>query len=167
MHKLTYRHICEHVLAQLSRVVARDSSIATAGVQDLYVALCEDESIWGLFKRLQGESRPVVIANGQSKSPWKTLSRHLHVSARPRPSKLRSPNFSAAHRSTAVITQRPPFPTRLQHAISPSTNLATRPLRQSSTLPSRHLEKDQCPLSLELPLQLLKTVAGIKGRPAC
>lgn len=52
--KLTYRHVCEHVLRQLSRVVARDSSIAVAGVQDLYVALCEDESIWGLFKRLQG-----------------------------------------------------------------------------------------------------------------
>lgn len=50
------RHVCEHVLGQLARVVARDSSIAVAGVQDLYVALCEDESIWGLFKRLQGES---------------------------------------------------------------------------------------------------------------
>ena len=49
------RHVCEHVLRQLSRVVARDSSIAVAGVQDLYVALCEDESIWGLFKRLQGK----------------------------------------------------------------------------------------------------------------
>jgi len=53
--KLTSRHVCEHVLRQLSRVVARDSSIAIAGVQDLYVALCEDESIWGLFKRLQGK----------------------------------------------------------------------------------------------------------------
>jgi len=51
------RHVCEHVLRQLSRVVARDSSIAVAGVQDLYVALCEDESIWGLFKRLQGKLR--------------------------------------------------------------------------------------------------------------
>jgi hypothetical protein len=55
LDKLTSRHVCEHVLRQLSRVVARDSSIAVAGVQDLYVALCEDESIWGLFKRLQGK----------------------------------------------------------------------------------------------------------------
>lgn len=61
--QLTHRHICEHVLGQLSRVVARDSSIAVAGVQDLYVALCEDESIWGLFKRLQGKSNPSDITD--------------------------------------------------------------------------------------------------------
>ncbi|RXK36716.1 hypothetical protein M231_06023 [Tremella mesenterica] len=46
-------HVCEHVLAQLARVVARDSSISTASVQDLYVALCEDESVWGIFKRMK------------------------------------------------------------------------------------------------------------------
>lgn len=55
------RHVCEHVLSQLARVVARDSSIAVAGVQDLYVALCEDENIWGLFKRLQGEHVPSIV----------------------------------------------------------------------------------------------------------
>ena len=49
------RHVCEHVLSQLARVVARDSSIAVAGVPDLYVALCEDESVWGFFKRMKGE----------------------------------------------------------------------------------------------------------------
>ncbi|ORY33772.1 hypothetical protein BCR39DRAFT_267578 [Naematelia encephala] len=46
-------HICEHVLSQLSRVVVRDSSISIASLEDLYTALCEDESIWGMFKRMQ------------------------------------------------------------------------------------------------------------------
>jgi hypothetical protein len=49
------RHVCEHILSQLARVVVRDSSIAVAGPQDLYVALCEDESIYGLFTRMKGK----------------------------------------------------------------------------------------------------------------
>lgn len=52
------RHVCEHVLSQLSRVVSRDSSVTVAGVQDLYTALCEDESVWGFFKRMRG--KPVL-----------------------------------------------------------------------------------------------------------
>lgn len=37
-------------------MVARDSSRTTAHVQDLHVALCEDETIYGLFKNMKGES---------------------------------------------------------------------------------------------------------------
>ncbi|KAF8592575.1 hypothetical protein K439DRAFT_20493 [Ramaria rubella] len=46
-------HICEHVLSNVGRVVARDSSRSTAHSQDLYVALCEDESIYSLFKTMK------------------------------------------------------------------------------------------------------------------
>ncbi|OCF71904.1 hypothetical protein I204_07167 [Kwoniella mangroviensis CBS 8886] len=46
-------HICEHVLSQLASVVARDSEIVVAGPQELYTALCEDESVWGLFKKMK------------------------------------------------------------------------------------------------------------------
>ncbi|KAF8528845.1 hypothetical protein BU17DRAFT_37137 [Hysterangium stoloniferum] len=46
-------HICEHVLACVGRVVARDSSRTTAHSQDLYVALCEDETIYALFKTMK------------------------------------------------------------------------------------------------------------------
>ncbi|KIO12460.1 hypothetical protein M404DRAFT_677760 [Pisolithus tinctorius Marx 270] len=45
--------ICEHVLSNVSRVVARDSSRATANSQDLFVALCEDNTIYGLFKNMK------------------------------------------------------------------------------------------------------------------
>jgi len=46
--------ICEHVLSNVGRVVARDSSRAIATVNDLFVALCEDVSIYGLFKTMKG-----------------------------------------------------------------------------------------------------------------
>ncbi|WWC61148.1 uncharacterized protein I303_103727 [Kwoniella dejecticola CBS 10117] len=46
-------HVCEHVLSQLASVVARDSEIVVAGPQELYTALCEDVSVWGLFKKMK------------------------------------------------------------------------------------------------------------------
>lgn len=46
-------HICEHILGNLARVVGRDASRATAQVGDLYVALCEDDTIYGLFKTMK------------------------------------------------------------------------------------------------------------------
>ena len=47
---ITFRH----VLSNVGRVVARDSSRAIATVNDLFVALCEDVSIYGLFKTMKG-----------------------------------------------------------------------------------------------------------------
>ncbi|EJD01530.1 uncharacterized protein FOMMEDRAFT_126526 [Fomitiporia mediterranea MF3/22] len=43
-------HVCEHVLSNTGRVASRDSSRSTATLQDLFLALCEDDSIYGLFK---------------------------------------------------------------------------------------------------------------------
>ncbi|KZT29444.1 hypothetical protein NEOLEDRAFT_1175130 [Neolentinus lepideus HHB14362 ss-1] len=45
--------ICEHVLANVGRVATRDSSRSTATVHDLYIALCEDDAIYGFFKTLK------------------------------------------------------------------------------------------------------------------
>ncbi|KAF9238806.1 hypothetical protein BU15DRAFT_75030 [Melanogaster broomeanus] len=45
--------ICEHILSNVGRVVARDSSRAMANSQDLFIALCEDSSIYGLFKNMK------------------------------------------------------------------------------------------------------------------
>lgn len=42
-------------MSNVGRVATRDSSRATATVQDLYVALCEDDSIYGLFKTMKGQ----------------------------------------------------------------------------------------------------------------
>ncbi|KAK7470255.1 hypothetical protein VKT23_001689 [Stygiomarasmius scandens] len=44
--------MCEHILSNVGRVASRDSSRNTATVNDVFVALCEDESIYGLFKTM-------------------------------------------------------------------------------------------------------------------
>ncbi|WWC90074.1 uncharacterized protein L201_005007 [Kwoniella dendrophila CBS 6074] len=61
-------HVCEHILAQLASVVARDSEIVVAGPQELYTALCEDESVWGLFKKMK--------VKDQLEAAIRTTSRH-------------------------------------------------------------------------------------------
>lgn len=43
-----------HILSNVGRVVARDSSRTTAHSSDLYTALCEDESLYPLFKTMKG-----------------------------------------------------------------------------------------------------------------
>ncbi|KAH7887493.1 hypothetical protein F5I97DRAFT_838227 [Phlebopus sp. FC_14] len=47
--------ICEHILSNVGRVAARDSSRATATAQDLFIALCEDSTIYALFKGMKGQ----------------------------------------------------------------------------------------------------------------
>jgi hypothetical protein len=43
-----------HILSNVGRVAARDSSRTGATVQDVFVALCEDHSIYALFKSMRG-----------------------------------------------------------------------------------------------------------------
>ena len=50
-----------HIVSNVGRVVARDSSRAIANGQDLFIALCEDTSIYGLFKNMAGEYHAFVI----------------------------------------------------------------------------------------------------------
>ncbi|KAF8897917.1 hypothetical protein BD779DRAFT_1492950 [Infundibulicybe gibba] len=45
--------ICEHILSNVGRVASRDGSRTMATVQDLFVALCEDDSIYGLFRSMK------------------------------------------------------------------------------------------------------------------
>lgn len=46
-----------HLLSNTGRVASRDSSRSSATLLDLYTALCEDDSIYGLFKIMKGMSR--------------------------------------------------------------------------------------------------------------
>ncbi|WVQ98691.1 hypothetical protein IAU59_005822 [Kwoniella sp. CBS 9459] len=68
-------HVCEHVLAQLASVVGRDSEISVAGPQELYTALCEDESFWGLFKRMKVKEQLEGVMRAGSKHKRSTPSR--------------------------------------------------------------------------------------------
>ena len=55
------RHVCEHVLSALSRVMGRDSGKSSASVEDLFTAVAEDDSIWGFFTRMNGKSDPPIF----------------------------------------------------------------------------------------------------------
>ncbi|KAI6163236.1 hypothetical protein EDD17DRAFT_1477037 [Pisolithus thermaeus] len=69
--------ICEHVLSNVSRVAARDSSRATANSQDLFIALCEDSAIYGLFKNMKiyGEIESLSKLLNERRSLSKSFSR--------------------------------------------------------------------------------------------
>jgi hypothetical protein len=46
--------IIRHILSNVGRVASRDSSRTYATIQDLFTALCEDDAVYGLFKKLKG-----------------------------------------------------------------------------------------------------------------
>ena len=50
-----------HILSNVGRVAARDSSRTVATANDLFVALCEDHSIYGFFKTMKGTSVQMLI----------------------------------------------------------------------------------------------------------
>lgn len=53
-----------HILSNVGRVVARDSSRTHATVNDLFVALCEDDSIYGFFRTMRGQCTTSVYIRG-------------------------------------------------------------------------------------------------------
>ncbi|KAJ3561732.1 hypothetical protein NP233_g10012 [Leucocoprinus birnbaumii] len=60
--------ILEHILTSVGRVAARDSSRVSANVNDLFTALCEDDSIYGLFRSMRVYEQIELL----SKSPVKS-----------------------------------------------------------------------------------------------
>lgn len=51
---LRFNDFRRHVLSNVSRVAARDSSRVVATAQDLFTALCEDSTFYGTFKSMKG-----------------------------------------------------------------------------------------------------------------
>ncbi|THH31927.1 hypothetical protein EUX98_g2297 [Antrodiella citrinella] len=72
-------HICEHILSLVSRVVSRDSSRTVATVQDLFVALCEDDSMYGMFKTMKVYEKIATL----SKTPKPRRSKSFTTSSAP------------------------------------------------------------------------------------
>lgn len=50
-----------HILSNVGRVASRDSSRTAATVNDLFVALCEDHSIYDFFKTMRGASVQMFV----------------------------------------------------------------------------------------------------------
>lgn len=55
MGRITYTGSTRHILSNISRVVSRDSSRTSATLNDLFVAVCEDVTLYGTFKSMKGE----------------------------------------------------------------------------------------------------------------
>jgi hypothetical protein len=53
--RIIYTHFNRHILSNISRVVSRDSSRTSATLNDLFVAICEDVTLYGSFKPMKGE----------------------------------------------------------------------------------------------------------------
>ncbi|KAF9520712.1 hypothetical protein BS47DRAFT_399600 [Hydnum rufescens UP504] len=49
-------HVCQHVLGNVAKVVARDSSRTAADLVILYTSLCEDSSMYPIFKTMKVQS---------------------------------------------------------------------------------------------------------------
>ncbi|KAL5487695.1 hypothetical protein ACEPAI_5803 [Sanghuangporus weigelae] len=99
-------HVCEHVLSNTGRVASRDSSRSTATLQDLFLALCEDDAIYGLFKimkvhnQIESQCNTPVNRPGRSRSirhgPSGTVKGTSHANGTPQGSNSTLNGDSAA-----------------------------------------------------------------------
>ncbi|KAJ7129197.1 hypothetical protein C8R44DRAFT_776139 [Mycena epipterygia] len=67
--------ILEHILSNVGRVAARDSSRTGATVQDVFVALCEDHSIYALFKSMRVYQQIELLSQAPKPRRSKSFSR--------------------------------------------------------------------------------------------
>ncbi|KAJ4472935.1 hypothetical protein C8J55DRAFT_537239 [Lentinula edodes] len=99
--------ILEHVLSNVGRVASRDSSRTYANIQDVFVALCEDETVYNLFKSMD------VYQQIQQ----------LSQEPKPRRSKSLSRNDKRSDQSSGKDSPSPPTNNRLSlDAMPPGSN---------------------------------------------
>lgn len=97
-------HVCEHILSNVARVVARDSSRTTAHVQDLHVALCEDETIYGLFKNMKVADEIIEQAQAQAPRVRRSMSFSLEAGSPSNATPLHGgPSSFSVDRSATVV----------------------------------------------------------------
>ncbi|PFH49260.1 hypothetical protein AMATHDRAFT_5074 [Amanita thiersii Skay4041] len=92
--------MCEHILTNVARVAARDSSRTNATVQDLFIALCEDESIYGLFKSMKVYEQIEALANASKPRRSKSFTRSEKLSM----SRTSSPFHDTTTNSSTTTT---------------------------------------------------------------
>ncbi|KAJ3812009.1 hypothetical protein F5876DRAFT_38338 [Lentinula aff. lateritia] len=68
--------ILEHVLSNVGRVASRDSSRTYANIQDVFVALCEDETVYNLFKSMDVYQQIQQLSQEPKPRRSKSLSRN-------------------------------------------------------------------------------------------
>lgn len=61
---IAYFGFIRHILSNISRVVSRDSSRTSATLNDLFVAICEDVTLYGTFKAMRGMMTDQLFSRG-------------------------------------------------------------------------------------------------------
>ncbi|KAJ7739894.1 hypothetical protein B0H16DRAFT_1424434 [Mycena metata] len=111
--------MCEHILSNVGRVAARDSSRTSATVQDVFVALCEDHSIYALFKSMRVYQQIEQL----SQAPKPRRSKSFSRSDRPSLSSSRpSPDPSASQQTRSRTSTDTTATTAAMPAATPSTS---------------------------------------------
>ncbi|KAI0320277.1 hypothetical protein OF83DRAFT_1105910 [Amylostereum chailletii] len=105
--------ICEHILTNVGRVATRDSSRTAAGVQDLFTALCEDGSMYALFRRMNVYDQVEGLSRPQKPKRSKSFTRQNERSTEPSPTPPKDTLgrlSSESTTSTAIPTGPSPAP---------------------------------------------------------
>ncbi|CAL1700121.1 unnamed protein product [Somion occarium] len=114
--------ILEHV-CDVSRVASRDSSRTVATVQDLFVALCEDDSMYSMFKAMKVYEQIESVSKAQPPRRSKSFSK----------SNGRTSPANELHESTSTATRL-----RISSdSLATAVNGASPILQRSSTEKSR------------------------------
>jgi hypothetical protein len=85
------------ILSSVGRVATRDSSKDAAGTHDLFVALCEDDAIYPIFKGSKGMFRFFSVSRGSPEGC--TVYDAIEGSLKPSSKPQRSKSFSRSERS--------------------------------------------------------------------
>ncbi|KAJ3788151.1 hypothetical protein GGU11DRAFT_742543 [Lentinula aff. detonsa] len=102
--------MCEHVLSNVGRVASRDSSRTYANVQDVFVALCEDETVYNLFKSMDVYEQIQQLSQEPKPRRSKSLSRN-------------EKNVSRSDQSSGKDSPSPPTNSRLSlEGLTPGSN---------------------------------------------
>ncbi|KAJ3514250.1 hypothetical protein NLJ89_g2482 [Agrocybe chaxingu] len=113
--------MCEHILSNIGRVAARDSSRTYATVNDLFIALCEDDSIYGLFRAMKVYQQIEHVAQPPLPTRKKSIRRdRLSISRTSSPNDLTLVNSDSSHTRHSLDGQSTTTP------ISPA-NSTSRP----------------------------------------
>jgi hypothetical protein len=94
--KSTHHPMYRRILSSVGRVATRDSGKDAAGTHDLFVALCEDDAIYPIFKDSKGTFRLFSVSRGLTEgcTVYDVIESSLKHSSKPQ----RSKSFSKSER---------------------------------------------------------------------
>ncbi|PCH40775.1 hypothetical protein WOLCODRAFT_143217 [Wolfiporia cocos MD-104 SS10] len=91
--------ICQHVLSNVGSVATRDSSRTAATLQDVFTALCEDDTVYGTFRSMKAYEQIETLSRAQKPRRSKSISRLTDRVSSPGPS---GTEYAAARESPSL-----------------------------------------------------------------